>query len=180
MPTDMWPTCGIPLLLRNQHGRRSCIITDIIDVPPACNRGISWCCFVPFKGRHHPNAFSQREIQDDVFRPTSSGRGAFAACFNSSSYLAMRAGSTWTSGGASAGAATNSRDWLLRPVNMLPENETGVTHPTSFLASQRNGFSKLYCSGQHACFRGTASYPEMIEDVQNTRSSAQGARVHVW
>lgn len=44
---------------------------------------------------------------------TSSGKGALAAALSSSSYLAIRAWSTWTSGGARAGAATNSRDWLL-------------------------------------------------------------------
>lgn len=44
---------------------------------------------------------------------TSSGRGAEAACLSSSSYLAMSAWSIWTSGGARAGAATNSRVWLL-------------------------------------------------------------------
>jgi hypothetical protein len=44
---------------------------------------------------------------------TSSGRGAAAAALSSSSYLAMRAWSIWTSGGARAGAATKSRVWLL-------------------------------------------------------------------
>lgn len=46
--------------------------------------------------------------------PTSSGSGALAACLSSFSYCAISAGSTCTSGGARAGAATNSRDWLLR------------------------------------------------------------------
>ena len=44
---------------------------------------------------------------------TSSGSGALAAALSSFSYWAMSAGSTWTSGGARAGAATNSSDWLL-------------------------------------------------------------------
>lgn len=46
---------------------------------------------------------------------------------NSELYLAMSSGSTATSGGAKAGAATKSKDGL----------------PTNFLANQRKGFSKL-------------------------------------
>lgn len=45
---------------------------------------------------------------------SSSGRGAAAAEASSAAYWAMRAGSTWTSGGASAGEATNSRVGFLR------------------------------------------------------------------
>jgi hypothetical protein len=58
---------------------------------------------------------------------SSSGRGKAEAASISCRYWSRTAWSTWTSGGARAGAATKSRDWL----------------PTSFLASQRKGFSKL-------------------------------------
>lgn len=74
--------------------------------------------------------------------PTSSGRGAFAAALSSSSYLAIMAWSSWTSGGASAGAATNSRDWFLL-VSGTQMLLTLMPHPTSFRASHRKGFSKL-------------------------------------
>ena len=55
----------------------------------------------------------------------------------------MRFASTATSAGARAGAATNSRvaflDWVVEEKD---EHETN-THPTSFLANHRKGFSKL-------------------------------------
>ena len=52
-----------------------------------------------------------------------------------------------TSGGASAGAATNSKAVLLvdliDKINTIEMEIQVDTHPTSFLASQRKGFSKL-------------------------------------
>jgi len=58
---------------------------------------------------------------------SSSGRGIAAASVISFWYASRVAWSTVTSGGARAGAATNSR----------------VLFPTNFRASHRNGFSKL-------------------------------------
>jgi hypothetical protein len=58
---------------------------------------------------------------------SSSGSGIVAASFISLWYWSINCWLTWTSGGASATSATNSRDWL----------------PTSLRASHRNGFSKL-------------------------------------
>lgn len=72
---------------------------------------------------------------------SSSGSGAAAAFSSSAWYWFIRAESTWTSGGARAGAATNSSDWL----------------PTSLRASQRKGFSKLYCGKREACWSTSTS-----------------------
>lgn len=58
---------------------------------------------------------------------SSSGKGNALAWSISCWYFCIMALSTWTSGGAKAGVATNS-NWGL---------------PTSFLANQRKGFSKL-------------------------------------
>ena len=101
-----------------------------------------------FRDRRRPRGVSRsprkREREKCEERQlTSSGRGAFAACLSSFSYCAMRAGSTCTSGGARAGAATNSRPWLLQEFSKILKRALR-THPTSFRASQRNGFSKLY------------------------------------
>jgi hypothetical protein len=60
----------------------------------------------------------------------------------------MSAGSISTSGGARAIAATNSRDWLLRRISACQMDWSYLAYPTSFLASQRKGFSKLYCASQ--------------------------------
>jgi len=58
---------------------------------------------------------------------SSSGSAVVWACLSSSSYFWIMSGSIFTSGGASAGEATNSR----------------LGSPTSLRASHRKGFSKL-------------------------------------
>jgi hypothetical protein len=75
---------------------------------------------------------------------SSSGRGMEAASCISFWYCSSTAWSTWTSGGARAGAATNS--WRVVSVSLSQVDagsHTNVWLPTSFLASHRKGFSKL-------------------------------------
>lgn len=72
--------------------------------------------------------------------------GSVRTCANSLWYCSISAASTWTSAGARAGAATNSSEGLLRQwmgQRTLRRNICAKTHPTSFLASHRKGFSKL-------------------------------------
>jgi len=67
-------------------------------------------------------------------------------CCNSMLYCFINSASTATSAGRRAGAATNSRAVLLntRQGKEQAERERDDgTHPTSFLPSQRKGFSKL-------------------------------------
>lgn len=58
---------------------------------------------------------------------SSSGNGNAVACSISCWYCCINCSSTWTSGGAKAGEATNSNCGL----------------PANFLANHKNGFSKL-------------------------------------
>jgi hypothetical protein len=84
----------------------------------------------PFEScTHYSPSHSQEQARDYIYKSasSSSGRGIWAAFSISCRYCSRTAWSTVTSGGARAGAATKSKDWL----------------PTSFLASQRKGFSKL-------------------------------------
>jgi len=70
-----------------------------------------------------------QDVVGCIYRSSSSSSGSdvFWASFISFSSFACQSGSIWTSGGASAGMATNSR----------------LGSPISLRASHRNGFSKL-------------------------------------
>jgi hypothetical protein len=95
------------------------------------------------KSRETSSAAELSRTIDYIYKSvsSSSGSGMLAAASISFWYCSRTAWSTWTSGGARAGAATNSRDWL----------------PTSLRASQLMVVSEMVPNMKAKTLTGKAS-----------------------
>lgn len=120
-----------------QYDHRNVWRQWMVDESEGIRKQFTSRLLLPEEGRPRPKCGRLADVQYTITISRT--------CANSLWYCSISAGSTSTSAGLRAGAATNSREGLLQTVVSTFKTDAALrdTHPTSFLASHRNGFSKL-------------------------------------